>query len=129
MLALSLLLICSTNSYSQKVTNKDLIGRWVLANFTTDVRIFNGKIMTDSLTNMKDDSTIKQVPYRISYILDTSAEVTLLYLHTKDRLHFKEYDLIKIEGNVLKMQGGLRTKPQKWYNETSDNTTLFNKIN
>lgn len=108
----------------QKVTDKELIGTWRIlgAKFDNTWR-FDGKKMIDSSKYGK--------PSPLPYFIDTSGKFTVLHFYRKvEEVEISKYYLIKLDnGNILKMQGGEKIKPQKWdINENETNTGAMKKI-
>ncbi len=117
----SLCLMISINSYSQKVTNKDIIGVWTVKDSTNnEAWIFDGTTMIDS------SSAGKTLP--LPYFLKKSRHLTSLHFFKKISvgINTSVYYLIKLEKrDTLKIQGGGEYIPTQWDDKELNTTVLI----
>ena len=130
-----ILVLAGSNVFSQNITFKNLKGIWRSTN-SKDIVHYTFFNFVSATQVIEVDIVKGDNPYReetvFTYTLDNSSNPTLIQLTEKSNRANKliYYWLIKIENNILKMQGDLDGKKiiqRKWNTPTLDNTGFFER--
>ncbi|HTB52273.1 MAG TPA: hypothetical protein VK718_05810 [Ferruginibacter sp.] len=133
-LLLSIFLLLSINSFSQKVTYKDLIGTSWILNDTTESLVMGLKFVDSShliqtFSAPKVNMSVSDTP---NYLLDLSYNPVLIHITgvSGEQRKINYMWLVKIDGNILKFQGDESGEiPAKWIDkETIQNTATMSKV-
>jgi hypothetical protein len=117
------------NSFSQKVTYKDLIGTWDLLDTTQTSKPLSINIMDSSNALM---SINKRQKLSLTYILNTPSNPRFIQFKGESLSNFSEplviYYIAKIiDNHIIKLQGCSLSKSKWNYNENAINTAIMVK--